>query len=249
MNATLETNGRASRLSNFLRGLLVAGLLLGASACATNRQQTIGGAEPSGFLVDYSQMQAGLADRANLYYEKPDVNWSQYTQVWIKPVELWTANDPDSPMGKLSQDDQQNLIDLAYTDLNNSLSKDYTIVDHGGPGILIIHAAITDTKKSKPVIGAVANIWLPTKVISLGKQSLTGTGIGVGSITIEAELLDGDTNERLVAVVDSRSGTTAIRSKFDGTWGDIEQSLQWWSDRLQTRLAEERANSPTKTPL
>jgi hypothetical protein len=249
MNAAMVTNGKGSSLSNCLKWILVAGLALCASACATNQQQTKGTPDVSGFLGDYSDMQVGEKDRANLYYEKPDVDWSKYTMVWIKPVELWKSDDPDSPMGKISPEDQQKLIDLTYTDLNNALSPDYTIVDHGGPGVLIIRAAITDAKPSKPVAGAVSSIYLPLKLASLGKQSLTGTAIGVGSITIEAELLDGQTNERLVALVDSRSGTSALRSKANGTWGDVNESLEYWAKRLKTRLAEERANAPTKTAL
>jgi hypothetical protein len=118
------------------------------------------------------------------------------------------------------------------------------MVDHGGPDVLVIHAAITDAKKSKPVIGLVSSIYIPLKVISFGKQALLGTGIGVGSVTIEAELLDGQTNERLCAVVDSRSGSMALRSKFSGYWGDVEKSFDWWAERLNTRLAEEKAGSP-----
>ena len=106
---------------------------------------------------------------------------------------------------------------------------------------MIIHAAITDTKKSRPVIGAVSSIYFPLKLVSLGKQTLQGTAIGVGTVTIEIEFLDGETDQRLAAAVDSRSGTLAIRSKFTGTFGDIRKSFQWWAERLNTRLAEEKA--------
>jgi hypothetical protein len=78
---------------------------------------------------------------------------------------------------------------------------------------------------------------------------LTGTGIGVGAVTIEAELLDGGTNQRLAAVVDRRSGTKALRSKFDGSWGDVKLSFDWWATRLRTRLTEERESISDKTAL
>ena len=162
-------------------------------------------------------------------------------KIWIKPIELWKSDDPESPMNKVSPENRQKLIDLFHTALYNTLSTNYTMVEQGGPDVLIIHAAITDFTKSLPVIGGISAIYLPLKLISLGKQSLQGTAIGVGSVTIEAEFLDGETNERLVAVVDSRSGTTALRSKFTGTFGDIEKSFQWWAERLKTRLAEEKA--------
>lgn len=114
-------------------------------------------------------------------------------------------------------------------------------MEQGGPDVLIIHAAITEFRRSTPVVEEVSAIYLPLKLISLGKQTLLETAIGVGTVTIEAEFLDGETNERIAAVLDARSGTMAIRSKFTGTFGDIEKSFRWWAERLVTRLAEEKA--------
>jgi len=249
---SMTVNDRQVPLRQWLKltaPFITAALLFAVAGCATNRQQTKGMPEESGFLGDYSQMQQGLPDRANYVYMNPSADWAKYTKIWIKPIELWNSGDPDSPMGKISPDDQQKLIDLLNTSLVNALSTNYTMVSEGGPDVLIIHAAITDAKKSKPVAGVVSSVYLPLKLISLGKQALTGTAIGVGSVTIEAELLDGQSNERLAAVVDSRSGTTALRSKFDGTWGDVENSFDWWAERLDTRLQEEKNGSTTKTAL
>lgn len=221
---------------------LYACFLIGLSSCETTRQITKDSYnQPSGFLGDYSKMQKGTDGRANLVYIGPAVNWSKYTKVWLKPVELWKSDDPESHMNKVSPENQQKLIDLFHTTLYNTLSASYTMVEQGGPDVFIIHAAITDVKKSRPVVGVVSAIYLPVKLVSLGKQTLLGTAIGVGSVNIEAEFLDGETNERLAAAVDSRSGTMALRSKFTGTFGDIGKSFQWWAERIVTRLAEEKA--------
>jgi hypothetical protein len=229
--------------------LLAVALLAGVTACKTTRQQTKGTPEESGFLGDYSHLQEGTNGQARLIYWAPNVNWAKYTKIWIKPVELWKSDDPDSPMGKISPENQQTLIDLLNTSLNSALSTNYTMVNQGGSDVMVIHAALTDVKKSKPVVGAVSAIYLPLKVISLGKQTIAGTAIGVGSVTIEAELLDGETNQRLAAGVDSRSGTTALRSKFTSSWGDVEKSFDWWAQRLATRLQEEKSGASTKTAL
>jgi hypothetical protein len=250
MNAIMTTNKHSGfRLFKPLSGFVIGGLLLGLTGCSTTRQQTTWTPEPSGFLGDYSQMQAGLADRANLYYQAPDVDWSKYTKIWIKPIEIWKSDDPGSPMNRISPENQQRLADLFNTELYNALSTNYTMVDHGGPDVLIIHAAITDAKKSRPVIGLVSSVYVPLKVISFAKQSLLGTGIGVGSVTIEAELLDGQTNQRLIAIVDSRSGSMAIRSKVSGYWGDVDKSFVWWSARADQRLTELRTSGTSPTNL
>jgi Protein of unknown function (DUF3313) len=238
-----------SRLLTPLAGVVIGGLLLGLTGCSTTRQQTRGTPEVSGFLGDYSQMQQGVKGRANLYYQKPGVDWTKYTKVWVQPIELWKSDDPDSKMGRISPDNQQTLIDLLNTALVNALSTNFTMVNQGGPDVLIIHGAITDAKKSKPVAGTVSAVYLPLKLISLGKQTLMGTAIGVGSVTIEAEFLDGQTNERLAAVVDSRSGTQALRSKVSGTWGDVDKSFDWWAARLSQRLKEEKAGNKPSTDM
>jgi hypothetical protein len=249
MNTSTMNEMSGVRRLKFLSGILATGLLLSLTACSTTRQQTRGTIEPSGFLGDYSQLHEGTKGQAKLVYWAPDVNWAKYTKIWIKPVELWKSDDPDSPMGKISPENQQKLINLLHTALNTALCTNYTMVEQGGPDVLVIRAAITDAKKSKPVIGVVSSIYLPLKVISFGKQELMGTGIGVGSVTIEAEFLDGASNERLVAVVDSRSGSMALRSKFAGTWGDVNKSFVWWAERLNTRLAEAKAGSTAKIDL
>lgn len=216
-------------------------MLPGITACKTTRQITKESYnQPSGFLGDYSQMWHGANDQANLVYFRPGVNWNKYAKIWIQPIELWLSDDPKSHMNKVSPRNQQKLIDLFHTTLYNTLSAKYTMVEEGGPDVFVIHAAITDFKKSRPVVGAVSAIYVPLKLISLGKQKLLGTAIGVGSVTIEAEFLDGETNERLAAVLDARSGTMAVRSKFTGTFGDIQKSFQWWAERLGKRIAEEK---------
>ncbi len=194
-------------------------------------------------------MHKGTNGQAALVYMNPSADWAKYTKIWIKPIELWQSGDPDSPMGKISPENQQKLVDLLNTSLNNALCTNYIMVNAGGPDVLVIHAAITDAKKSKPVAGVICGIYLPLKLISLGKQGLAGTSIGVGSVTIEAELLDGQSNERLVSVVDTRSGTSFIGGRFSGTWGDVEKSFDWWAARLDTRLQEEKTNADEKTAL
>ncbi len=241
---------KTTTMQKLLTASLAACLLVGLTACKTTRQVSKDSYnEPSGFLGDYSMMEKGVEGRANLYYMKPGTDWTKYTKIWIKPVELWKSDDPESRLGKMSDENRQKLIDLYHTAMYNTLSTNYTVVEQSGPDVLIIHAAITDARKGKPVAGTISAIYLPLKLISVGKQGLAGTAIGVGSVTIEAELLDGATNQRLCAVVDTRSGTTAIRSKFSGTFADIEKSFEWWAERLQTRLAEEKAGAATKTAL
>ncbi len=194
-------------------------------------------------------MQKGKKGQASLLYWDSSANWAQYTKVYIEPVELWKSDDPDSAMGKLDHDTQQRLVDLLNTALVEQMQNDYEIVDHAGPDTLVIHAAITEARHSKPVVNLVSSVYVPLKVISFGKQVVTGSGIGVGQVQIEGEILDGQTNQRLAAAVDSRAGTKALRTKFQGPWGDVKLAFDWWATRLRTRLSEARQGVTDKTDL
>jgi hypothetical protein len=44
----------------------------------------------------------------------------------------------------------------------------------------------------------------------------------------------------LAAAVDRRAGTKAIRTKFDGTFGDVRLSMDYWAEHLDQRLTELR---------
>jgi hypothetical protein len=217
--------------------LLVAGLLLGLTACKTTRQVKIDLEDnKSGFLGDYSMLQRGADGEASYVYFDHSTDWSKYKKIWIKPIELWGSEDTNSPINDLSDESKQTLVDCAYSGLYEALTNSFEIVDHGGPDVLIIHGAITDAKKSKPIINFVSSVYLPLKVVSFGKRLITGTDIGVGKVVVEAEFLDGESNKRIAAAMDARAGTKALRTKFNSTWGDVKLAFEWWGERLDKRL-------------
>jgi len=212
--------------------------LVGLTGCSTSKQVSQM-KEQSGFLGDYSMLREGKGEEANYVYINPTTNWKNYTKVMIKPVELWQSEDSD--INKLSDEDKKMLVDYLNASLHESLSKDYEIVNRAGPGVLVVHAAITDAKKAKPVMNIVSSVVPVGMAVSFGKQLMTGTGTGVGAVAIEAEFLDGQSNNRVAAAMDARAGTKALRTKLGGTWGDVKLAFDWWAQRIVTRLAEEKA--------
>ena len=219
----------------FCVGLLV--LVAGLTACSTTRQAR--SVTESGFLGDYSQMKKG--GKAKLAFIAPSVDWLKYTKIYIAPVELWKSDETNSPLGELSKENQQMLVNYFYTSLNNELQKSYTIVDKPGPDTLVLRTAITEAKKSGPVRNLLTSIVPFGIAANLLKTAAFGKGIGVGDVQAEMELLDGATNQRLAAAVDRRVGTKALRTKFDGSWGDVKLAFDYWAETLEARLTEMRA--------
>ena len=225
---------KTTTTQKFLTPVLAAGLLLGVTACKTTRQ--VREDNQSGFLGDYSLLEKGEKGAANYGYIDKNANWANYTKVWIKPLELWKSDDPETPLGKMSEESRQMLMESFYASMYEALSNNFQIVDQGGPDVLVVHAAMTDGRPSKPVINFVTSAYLPLKVVSFGKRLITGTDIGVGAVYVEAEFLDGQTGQRVCAAMDARAGTKALRSKFNSTWGDVKLAFDWWAQRTDKRL-------------
>ena len=225
---------KRSVMVNVLTSAVAAGLLVGLTGCATTRQ--VSEDNQSGFLGDYSMLQKGERGEANYIYIDRTANWAKYTKIWLKPLELWKSDDPEAPLGKMTDESRQMLMQSFYDSFYEALSNNFQIVDHGGPDVLVVHAALTDGRPSKPVANFVTSVYLPLKVISFGKRLVTGTDIGVGKVVVEAEVLNGQTGRRVAAAMDARAGTKAIRTKFNNTWNDVKLSFDWWAKRFDKRL-------------
>ncbi len=222
-------------------------MLIGLAGCATTRR--VREDQRSGFLGDYSMLRQGVGKEANYVYIDHSVEWAKYTRIWIKPIELWKSNNPEAALGKLSKEDQQLLVEEFYAAMYEALTNNFQIVNHGGPDVLVLHAALTDGRPSKPVVDVVTSVYLPLKVVSFGKRLVTGTDIGVGLAVVEAEFLDGQTGKRVAAAMDARAGTKALRSKFRSSWNDVKLAFDWWAKRTDKRLMLLRAGDFGTTNL
>ncbi len=61
----------------------------------------------------------------------------------------------------------------------------------------------------------------------------------MGKATVEVEITDTLSGERLAAVVDERSGAKTLRG-IGGSWNDVDNAFRWWAERLRKRLQELR---------
>jgi hypothetical protein len=101
--------------------------------------------------------------------------------------------------------------------------------------VIVVHVAITEARKSRPVSNLISSVVPMGMALSLTKQVITGTGLGVGYVMVEGDFTDGATGERLFAAVDARAGTKALRTKFNSTWGDVKLAFDWWAQRIAVR--------------
>jgi Protein of unknown function (DUF3313) len=212
--------------------LLVASQML--VGCAATRGRRFTEPEKSGFLGDYSELKKNPEFPAALVYIKPGVQWSRYDSIDIESAGLWVSDSTKN----ISREDQQHLTDVLYSKMAKDLGDVFKLSNQPGPNTLVLRVALTQAQGAKVPLRVVSTVVpqlrLPTAVLGLG----TDTAFTVGSATVEMEVLDSVTNQRLAAGVDNRAGTKVLFAKRTfQTWGDVEAACDRWASRIAYQLA------------
>lgn len=213
---------------------LAASLLSGCTSTYQAREAT-----KSGFLGNYSQLRPGQGDEALLVYVNPRANFKAYEKIMLDPVRIYATKD--SSLAKLPREDLQRLVNYLGATLREHLKTDYAIVNQAGPGVMRLRVAITEAKGAKVVLDTISTLVPMSLAISEAKNLATGSHSAVGSAAVECEALDSANNVRLFAAVDERVGRkiTGQLDKFE-KWRTANDAFDYWAERLQTRLREER---------
>lgn len=222
--------------------LLVLGLAVSLAqassgvAAAAEKEKPKKAPPVSGFLGDYSDLHPHPDKKLMLVYRKHAGVLAGYDKYLIDPVLVY-FHDEAKGVGV----DPQELAELAgflREAVVEALSKGggYQIVDEPGPGVVRLRGAITEVVPVDPkknigasVAGMATGVGLLMPRVDLGKTS------------IEAEFLDSETGERLVAVVAEKKGKR-FGGKIKGakTWGDVKAAFKKWSKDLRKRLDQIR---------
>lgn len=193
--------------------LLIVVLLLGGCAASSMNEF-----EPSGFLVDYSQLTHGGEGRAALTYVDPGVDFKKYDSLMFDRVSVWLS--PEAENRDIDPVVFKEMSDYFLNALVDAVKDRYSVVDQPGPNVLRVRAAITDVEPSDPIA-----------------KALSVDNIGTGGAEAEFELLDSMSSERLAAAVDSRrGGKPASRD----VWEDTKDAFDQWARRFRERLDDAR---------
>ena len=198
----------------------------------------------TGFLgSDYSLLQPGKEGQALLIYVNPTVKWNSYTKIMIEPVEFW-----DSADSSVSPADQQMLTAYFHNQLKEDLQKDFTIVDQPGPGVVVIRVALINAEAATPGLRSISVV-IPQARILNGVQSLaTGSYAFVGGAEAEIKVTDGATGQLLAASADKRQGGMAISSAAQWKWGDAENVMNYWAQKIAERAVQLKTTGTISGP-
>jgi len=218
------------RLSVFVIGVA----LVTALGCATQPKY-------SGFLIDYPVFEAGPKGGADLVYFKEGVNFSNYDKIMMDHVVFYFKDDAEYK--GIHADELNELAEAFHKAVADALGLVYPLVDKPGPGVLRIRTAITDVVPSKPVLNTLSSIIPIGMAVTIVKRVTTGVHAAVGQATIEGELLDSQTNERLAAVIDRKAAEKYKLINGMSKWGHVKDAFDFWAKRLRAFLDEAHGRS------
>lgn len=191
----------------------------------------------SGFLGDYSGFRPSSDGSGSWSYEKPGLNLSAYQTLMIDPLVVW--NNPDPKDGGINAVDLWQLQLTFRERIVKALDNGYTVVDQPGPNVLRLRAALTDVAGDK----AHTDVNTPGSVLPLtgnlllrATETLASTNFIVGYASVEAELLDSETHERLVGYIDKRKSSKTYVSDNPHALGPIVEIFDYWGQKLRRRL-------------
>jgi hypothetical protein len=197
----------------------------------------------SGFFGDsYSLLHPGKQGQVAMVYVNPNAQWKQYNKILLEPVQFW-----DSPDTTVSPADQHMLTAYFYNQLKTDLEKDFTIVDQGGSGVIELQVAVTNATSATPGLRSVS-VAIPQARVLNGLQSLaTGSYAFVGSAEGEMKVTDASTGQLLAAAIDKREGGIALSAAAQWQWGDAENAMNYWAQKISARLLELQGRSPSSS--
>jgi hypothetical protein len=231
MLATLTFVGVGAVL--FLSGCSTTVASTPAAATAVEAGEALPPAVTSFMGADSSKLEPGPEGGAALVYVNKNAQWSKYAKIQLQPVEFWAGGD-----STVSPSDQQTLTTYTYNALKADLEKHYTLVNQPGPDTMTLKVALMDATTATPGLRSVSVVVPQLKVLNMAQSMVTGSYAFVGSAEAEMKATDSTTGELLAAAVDKRAGGAGIKGAASFKWGDAQNAMDYWADRVTTRLLQ-----------
>ena len=196
------------------------------------------GQADSGFLTDYSQLKP-VAGTPIRMYTATDLftDLKNYNAVMIDQPEFVIADD--SRYKGFKPDDVKAVADALRKALTDAVSKNLTVVDKPGPGVLYVRIAASNVhlkKKSRGLLGYTPVGFVVTTAAASG-QAMEQKVI-LQDMNLEMEVQDSQSQAVLVAIVDKIE--TGKKAKASDSWAQEHNVRTYWANRFNCRLENSR---------
>jgi len=85
------------------------------------------------------------------------------------------------------------------------------------------------------------------KIINVAQSMVTGSYAFVGSAEAEMKLTDSVTGELLAAALDKRAGGASIKNATSFKWGDAQNAMDYWAEKIDARLLQLQGKTPAQS--
>ena len=194
----------------------------------------------SGFLTDYSLLKKNEDPRFvdDWIYVKEGVDWKSYDKIMVERVTYFFNEEADYK--GIQAEELTQISEIFNEHYIRVLKYNFILVDEPGPNTLRIRTAITGLTPNEPVTGTLTTVIPVGIVVSAGAKATTGSHIGMGGASGEAEILDSQTGEVLAAGIDTTTGSKARIDKSVTKWGQVEEITKMWAENLAENLKRVR---------
>jgi len=225
--------------------LLAVGVVFAVAGCVSTSQAR--SVKPTGFLGDSAALlEKGGKGDSLLVYRKKDTDWKKYHAILLDPITIWGAESSTLPKDQLA--DFQQLVDQFYAMLKEKLSKDYTITDTPAPDAMRLQIAIINGERANAPLKVAKTIAPYAGYADTLWTFATGKPAFAGEVSIEYMVKDSESGDLLAAGADRRVGGNQIGKSTLSSWGDVQNSLIYWSDEAGYRLCLDRGESQCAEP-
>ncbi len=211
----------------------VAMLVHQPAAVAGKSERKAESIEFSGFLGDYDQLRR--ADEFSEFvwgYTRRPLILREYDRAMVDPVLVsfhaearGVAIDPQR-LAELTTYFREAVIEEL------GKVREIELVDAPGPGVMRMRLAITDIEVAR---GA-ANVGGKVLGAATAGVGFLVPNVDVGGATMECEVIDAESGERLVAVVDTDRGRRMFNFKGMTAMGDAKSALRGWAKDFRKNL-------------
>lgn len=199
----------------------------------------------SGFIEDQLDLRP-VKDVENAYvWVSPSLTAAdveRYHKLMLDPIAVWYS--PRSPYQGIHPEELKLLTDYLHRALVVELSDRLSLTDRPGEDVLRLRVAITDLMREPPTeiliqrpgglaLSGIRAQYGPT-VIS--EEELLDTNSFFLGASVEAELLDSTTGERLGAFVEARAAQQGDTGGKPVTWGRVREVLDEWAQAIRRQL-------------
>ncbi len=188
----------------------------------------------SGFLTTYEGLKQTDEYMVEWVYINEKADFKSYNKLMLDYVVFFVKED--AKYKGLQIDEMQQLSEAFHKSIIKELSDKYQFVSEPGPGVMRIRLALTNVQPIKPTLHFLTSVVPVGVAINVVKVGATGTSIGVGKTSMEAEIFDTQSMMRLAAAIDEDVGSKYTGYKGDSKWAHAEGTFETWAKDLRKFL-------------